>query len=88
MIPTAKSGAPPDGPIVEEPVVTQLKQLGRGHYRATATTLPTGEYALVLRPIDKDDRGRHKRRKGEASLGELLGGGTTQILYFTWDFGI
>ena len=39
----AKSGAPPDGPIIEEPVVTQLKQLGRGHYRATASTLPTGE---------------------------------------------
>ena len=84
----AKSGAPPDGPIIEEPVVTQLKQLGRGHYRATATMLPTGEYALVLRPIDKDERGHRKRRKGEASLGELLGGGTTQILYFTWDFGI
>jgi hypothetical protein len=84
----AKSGAPPDGPIVEEPVVTQLKQLGRGHYRATTSMLPSGEYALVLRPIDKDERGRHKRRKGEASLGELLGGGTTQILYFTWDFGI
>jgi len=84
----AKSGATPDGPIVEEPVVTQLKQLGRGHYRATASMLPTGEYALVLRPIDKDERGRHKRRKGEASLGDLLGGGTTQILYFTWDFGI
>ena len=84
----AKSSAAPDGPIVEEPVVTQLKQLGRGHYRATATMLPTGEYALVLRPIDKDERGRRKRHKGEASLGELLGGGTTQILYFTWDFGI
>ena len=84
----AKSGAPPDGPIVEEPVVTQLKQLGRGHYRATAMMLPTGEYALVLRPIDRDARGRRKRHKGEASLGELLGGGTTQILYFTWDFGI
>jgi hypothetical protein len=85
---TAAKGAPPDGPIIEEPVVTQLKQLGRGHYRATATMLPTGEYALVLRPIDKDKDGRRKRRKDEASLGELLGGGTTQILYFTWDFGI
>jgi hypothetical protein len=70
----AKSGAPPDGPIIEEPVVTQLKQLGRGHYRAAATMLPTGEYALVLRPVDRDERGRRKRRKSEASLGELLGG--------------
>ena len=42
----------------------------------------------MLRRVDKGERGRHKRRKGEASLGELLGGGTTQILYFTWDFGI
>jgi hypothetical protein len=84
----AKSDAPPDGPIVEEPVVTEVRQLGRGHYRATASMLPTGEYALVLRPVDKDDRGRRKRRKSEASLGELLGGGTTQILYFTWDFGV
>jgi hypothetical protein len=50
--------------------------------------LPTGEYALVLRPVEKDERGRRKRRQGEASLGQLLGGGTTQILYFTWDFGI
>ena len=69
-------------------MVTELRQLGRGHYRATASMLPTGEYALVLRPVDKDDRGRRKRRKNEASLGELLGGGTTQILYFTWDFGV
>lgn len=82
-------GSPPDGPIVEEPVVTGLTQLGRGHYRASAkTALPTGEYALVLRPIEKDERGRRRRRKNEASLGELLGSGTTQILYFTWDFGV
>ena len=84
----AKADAPPDGPIVEEPVVTEVRQLGRGHYRATAPMLPAGEYALVLRPVDKDDRGRRKRRKNEASLGELLGGGTAQILYFTWDFGV
>lgn len=84
----AKPGSAPDGPIVEEPVVTELMQLGRGHYRASTSALPTGEYALVLRPVDKDDRGRRKRRKSEASLGEMLGGGTTQVLYFTWDFGV
>ena len=83
-----KSDAVPDGPIVEEPVVTEVRQLGRGHYRASVSMLPAGEYALVLRPVDKDDRGRRKRRKSEASLGELLGGGTPQILYFTWDFGV
>jgi hypothetical protein len=84
----AKTGSAPDGPIVEEPVITQLTQLGRGHYRASASMLPVGEYALVLRPVDKDDHGRRKRRKNEASLGELLNGGTTQVLYFTWDFGV
>ncbi|MEO8463722.1 MAG: hypothetical protein ABI640_00130 [Gammaproteobacteria bacterium] len=84
----AKPGTPPDGPIVEEPVITQVTQLGRGRYRASASPLPTGEYALVLRPVDKDAHGRRKRRKNEASLGEMLGGGTTQVLYFTWDFGV
>jgi hypothetical protein len=82
-----QDNAPPDGPIIEEPVVTELTQLGRGQYRLATATLLTGEYALVLRPIEKDDKGRRKRRKSEASLGDLLGG-TTQILYFTWDFGV
>jgi hypothetical protein len=82
-----QDSAPPDGPIIEEPVVTGLTQLGRGHYRASTAPLLTGEYALVLRPIDRDDKGRRKHRKNEASLGDLLGG-TTQILYFTWDFGV
>ena len=51
--------------------------------------LPSGEYALVLRPVDKDERGRRKRRKSEASLGDLLGGGTNaESFYLTWDFGI
>jgi hypothetical protein len=84
----AKATVQPDGPIIEEPVITELRQLGRGRYRASVTGgLPTGEYALVLRPVDKDDHGRRKRRK-EASLGEMFGGVVGQILYFTWDFAV
>jgi hypothetical protein len=48
--------------------------------------LGPGEYALVLRPISESRRER--RRSDEASLGELLGGSTSQILYLTWEFSI
>jgi hypothetical protein len=48
--------------------------------------LGPGEYALVLRPISETRRER--RRNSEASLGELLGGSTSQILYLTWDFSV
>ncbi len=84
-----KATAMPDGPIIEEPVVTRLQQLGRGRYRATVDgMLPAGEYALVLRPVEKDNRGRHRRRRTEGSLGDLFGGVVGQILYFTWDFAV
>jgi hypothetical protein len=77
----------PSGPIIEENVATELTQLGRGRYRAASREkLGAGEYALVLRPIAQKERA--KRKSSEASLGELLGGGTTQILYFTWDFTV
>jgi hypothetical protein len=33
-------------------------------------------------------RSERRRRNDETSLGELLGGGTSQILYLTWDFGV
>jgi len=83
----ANKGAMPSEPIVEERVATQVTRIGRGHYRAVATsTLGAGEYALVLRPIMPPERRR--RRNSEASLGELLGGGTSQILYLTWDFSV
>ena len=73
--------------IIEETVATELTQLGRGRYRAaTRETLGAGEYALVLRPVTQKER--PKRKSSEASLGELLGGGTSQILYFTWDFSV
>jgi hypothetical protein len=39
----------------------------------------------VLRPIVAKER---KRKKSERSLGELFGGGTSQILYLTWDFAV
>ena len=64
--------------------LAELSRLGRGHYRITTPELGAGEYALVLRPIEKPGR---KRRNSDPSLGELLGG-TTQILYLTWDFAV
>jgi hypothetical protein len=77
----------PDGPIIEEVVATLRAPLGRGQYRVEpAETLGPGEYALVLRPIQESRRER--RRNAKASLGELLGGGTSQILYLTWEFSV
>lgn len=77
----------PDGPIIEEIVATLRTPLGRGQYRVEpAETLGPGEYALVLRPIPETRRER--RRNAQASLGELLGGGTSQILYLTWEFSV
>lgn len=91
LVAAAKTEGPsqasrPSGPIIEEPVETQVTRIDRGHYRAAPKTkLPPGEYALVLRPIEKKERGRGKRN--ETSLGQLLGG-TSQILYLTWDFAV
>ena len=83
----ANAHALPSGPIIEESVATESTRLGRGQYRvAPKTALGPGEYALVLRPIAETRRER--RRNSEASLGELLGGSTSQILYLTWDFSI
>lgn len=83
----ASTGALPRGPIIEESVATENTRLGRGQYRvAPKTSLAPGEYALVLRPIPETRRSR--RRDREASLGELLGGSTSQILYLTWEFSI
>ena len=82
----ANTGALPRGPIIEENVATESTRLGRGQYRvAPKSQLGPGEYALVLRPIPESGR---RRRNSEASLGELLGGSTSQILYLTWDFSI
>jgi hypothetical protein len=83
----ANARALPSGPIIEESVATDSTRLGRGQYRvAPKTALGPGEYALVLRPIPETRRER--RRNSQASLGELLGGSTSQILYLTWEFSI
>jgi hypothetical protein len=83
----ANAGALPRGPIIEESVATESTRLGRGQYRvAPKTPLDPGEYALVLRPIPEPVRSRRHDR--EASLGELLGGSTSQILYLTWEFSV
>jgi hypothetical protein len=83
----ASAGAVPSGPIVEEVVATQSTRVGRGQYRISPRSmLGPGEYALVLRPISESRRER--RRNDEASLGDLLGGSTSQILYLTWEFSI
>jgi hypothetical protein len=82
----SNAGALPRGPIIEEDVAAESTRLGRGQYRvAPKAQLGPGEYALVLRPISESGR---RRRNSEASLGELLGGSTSQILYLTWDFSI
>jgi hypothetical protein len=82
----ANASALPRGPIIEESVATERTRLARGQYRvAPKTQLGPGEYALVLRPIQESGR---RGRNSEASLGELLGGSTSQILYLTWEFSI
>ena len=82
----AGSVARPSGPIIEELVDTQVTRSSRGRHRVTpAMPLDAGQYALVLRPIQKKERRRDRKN---ASLGELLGGGTSQILYLTWDFAV
>ncbi len=79
--------ATPRGPIIEESVTIESTRLDRGRYRVTPkSALGLGEYALVLRPVP--ETGRHRRRDSEASLGELLGGSTSQILYLTWEFSV
>ena len=83
----SEAGGMPSGPIIEESVPAQLTQLARGRYRVSMnTTIPPGEYALVLRPLAP--RERERRRNSEESLGDLMGGGSSQILYMTWDFAI
>ena len=83
----ANAHAAPRGPIIEETVETQSTRLDRGRYRvAPRRELGPGEYALVLRPIPTT--GRRRGRDKEASLGELLGSSTSQILYLTWEFSV
>jgi hypothetical protein len=86
---SAEAGGTPVDAIVEEPVEANLTPLGRGRYRiAFAAPVADGEYALVLRPIVVQERRRARRRDNETSLGDLWGGGASQILYITWDFSV
>lgn len=79
------AGIPTD-PIIEETVAARAKRLERGRYRIElGDSMPPGEYALVLRPTERDKR---RRRKEPTSLGELLGSGASDVLYMTWDFSI
>jgi len=76
-----------NGPITEEAVKAELRQLGRGHYEVALTSpLPPGEYALVLRPTT-ESRSRGRRRKGDAP-DSITNARATEFLYLTWDFSI
>ncbi|HMB72708.1 MAG TPA: hypothetical protein VKQ06_04000 [Gammaproteobacteria bacterium] len=79
-----ESGTPSD-PVIEESVPASIERTERGRFLVTLDeTIGTGEYALVLRPLERKSR----RRNAPASLGELLGAGASQLLYVTWDFSI
>jgi hypothetical protein len=84
---SAENKGTPRGPIIEEAVEASLEPLARGRYRVTLpASMGEGEYALVLRPIVDDSRGR--RRNNESTLGQLLGGAANEALYLTWDFAV
>ena len=75
----------PAEPIIEEPVGSEIQSLGRGRYRIKLPRdLPNGEYALVLRPVERP----RSRRDEETSLSALMGARGGDILYVTWDFAI
>jgi hypothetical protein len=75
----------PTGDIIEEPVGVRLTQLERGRYLVSLEgSLPRGEYALVLRPVEK----KRRRKNSPTSLGQLMGEGAGEILYYTWDFAV
>jgi hypothetical protein len=83
------TGAMPSGPIIEENIATEATRLGRGQYRvAPQGPLGPGEYALVLRPIVVESKRERRRDSEDTSLGELIGGSTSQILYLTWEFSV
>jgi hypothetical protein len=81
------AGGMPTGAIIEEPLPIASDQLARGRYRVSLdASLPDGEYALVLRPVQL--RGRERRRNSESSLGDLLGSQGGDVLYTAWDFDV
>lgn len=76
----------PTEPIIEESIAARADRLDRGRYLIQLDeSIAPGEYALVLRPTERDER---KRRNDPTSLGELLGSGASDVLYTTWDFSV
>jgi hypothetical protein len=75
----------PAEPIIEEPAASEIRPLSRGRYRITLDPdLPTGEYALVLRPVDRP----RSKREDDTSLSALMGASGSEILFITWDFSV
>jgi hypothetical protein len=73
----------PTETIVEERIDAEIVRTDRGRFTVSlGDEMHSGEYALVLRPVER----RSRRRNEPQSLGELLGTGGGQMLYRTWDF--
>ena len=84
----ANTGALPRGPIIEESVATESTRLGRGQYRVAPKIAARPRRVRARAAADPREQAARGGATAEASLGELLGGSTSQILYLTWEFSI
>jgi hypothetical protein len=83
----ASNGSVPIDTIIEEIAAAETTKLGRGRYRIElGEQASPGEFALVLRPIEREKKRR--KRNDANTLGQLLGGSSSDILLTTWDFSI
>jgi hypothetical protein len=74
----------PTGDIIEERIPVKKTRVGRGRYHLTLEdSVAPGEYAIVLRPIEPQ-----QKKRSEARLGDLMGEKASEILYTTWDFSL